>query len=188
MVMAEPEPVVLLMVSSPVRPSREVTPLLPPPPPVHVPKLSAPEPLVSKQSPLIPSAVGKVSVKGAPVAPLCSVRVLLLVAFFNRMAPVLVVAVPRVSEEAPWTVSAPLKLTFVPSSVMVLLPIALEPVNLATRFVVPEPLIPLPPAQLARVKRQKVSGAPAVFGTDTVALPVAWFGADMLSVNALLLF
>src|SRR5258708_2551608 len=95
MVTVVPEPVALATLRTPDRPFREVTPPLLPPF-RQVAKDRAPLPLVVRQLPEAPSAVGKVSVKLLAVVPDCKVRVLALVPFLKAMAPVLVEAVPRV--------------------------------------------------------------------------------------------
>src|SRR5882762_8308372 len=59
-------------------------------------KASTPLPLVVRQLPLLPSAVGRVRVRLLPVTPDWRVRLLELVAFFKAKLPVLDVAVPRV--------------------------------------------------------------------------------------------
>ncbi len=86
------------ILTAPLSPLRELTPLLPPLDPLkQVLKLSTPLPLVVKQLPFEPSAVGKVKVKLLAVTPDCRVIVLALVLLLNATLPVLPVgpAVPR---------------------------------------------------------------------------------------------
>ena len=113
MVMVLEEVVTLLIDTMPVRLLMEVTP--PPAPPVQVWKLRAPVPLVSRQSPLAPSAVGRVKVVLAAVAPLCRVSILALVELLKLMDPLLVEAVPIV-RLVPWTLRLPV-------SVMAVIPV-----------------------------------------------------------------
>ena len=73
--------------------------LAPPlPDPAQVPNDSRPEPLVVRQLPPRPSALGRVKVRLLAVAPLWRVRVLALVEFLNATPPVWELAVPRVRE------------------------------------------------------------------------------------------
>lgn len=59
-----------------------------------------PEPFVDSTSPLSPSSVGRVKTSAAPAAPAWRVVLLALVEFFKMIAPVFVLAVPRVREDA----------------------------------------------------------------------------------------
>src|SRR5512146_37647 len=116
MVMVERAPVELAGVNAPVRPSRLVTP--PPGPPVQAEKLNVPEPSVCRQSPLLPSAVGRVKARLLAVTPDCRVRVLALVALFRTMAPVFVLAVPSVRLPAPVTLKVPVTVMALPDWVI----------------------------------------------------------------------
>ena len=61
---------------------------------------STPDPLVLSTCPLEPSAVGRVKIRLLPVAPGCSFKVLVLVAFLKIKVPLLVEEVPRIREFA----------------------------------------------------------------------------------------
>ena len=174
MVIAEPEVAdELLRVNTPVSPLRLVTP--PPAPPVQPPKLKTPEALVFKQSPLLPSAVGKVNNKLLPVAPDCSVRVLPLLELLNTMAPVCELEVPRVRLLASVTAKVPVTVMALPDSVMTELVTLWAPLKTGMAPIVPPGVVtPVPePAQLPRLTKQTVSELPPpMLGRLMVALPL----------------
>jgi hypothetical protein len=92
--------------------------------------------------------------------------VLEFVLFLKATEPVLLLAVPSVREEAPWTIRLPEAVTVLPLCVKVELPIEPVPVKIAIVPLVPLPVMPPPdPAQLPRATRHMSSlEPPAIAG------------------------